>query len=122
MSLRDSQANPANNLPLVIIVSLALLFCTALPLSLNPQNVPSAPSLLPGQSATTLPDGKWLLVGGETSKGSLSTVSIWDPRTNITSQLSSQRLAYRYHATGWHRVHFRRRRFQSTDCQGRGSL
>src|SRR2546430_7677749 len=76
MSLRDSQPNPANNLPLVIIVSLAILFCTALPLSLNPQNVPSAPSLLPGQSATTLPDGKWLLVGGETSKGSLSTVSI----------------------------------------------
>src|SRR5439155_19248626 len=98
MSLRDSQPNPANNLPLVIIVSLALLFCTALPLSLNPQNVPSAPSLLPGQSATTLPDGKWLLVGGETSKGSLSTVSIWDPRTNITSQLSSQL----QNARAWH--------------------
>src|SRR5437899_1396970 len=98
MSLRDSQPNPANNLPLVIIVSLALLFCTALPLSLNPQNVPSATSLLPGQSATTLHDGKWLLVGGETSKGSLSTVSIWDPRTNITSQLSSQL----QNARAWH--------------------
>ena len=63
MSLRDSQANPANNLPLVIIVSLALLFCTALPLSLNPQNVPlsSQPSARP---IGNYPSRREMAVGG----------------------------------------------------------
>src|SRR5919197_5303117 len=78
--------------------SLACLFCVSLPVSLRPQSGPLAPTLLPGQSVTILPDGKWLLVGGETTKGSLSTVSIWDPYSGVIQQLTSQL----QHARAWH--------------------
>src|SRR5207247_10601967 len=81
-----------------ILLSLAGLFCVLLPVSLRPQSAPLTPTLLPGQSVTILPHGRWLLVGGEATKGPLSTVSIWDPRTNIASQLSSQL----QHPRAWH--------------------
>src|SRR5437867_8443738 len=103
MIKKDSQISAARDLPVLIISFLALVFCAVLPLSLNPQSTPS-PNLLPGQSATVLSDGKWLLVGGESLGSSLSNASIWDPRTGATTALTArlqqarpgtQRLFYR---------------------------
>ena len=37
------------------------------------------PSLLAGQSATLLPDGTWLLIGGRSASQPVATASIWDP-------------------------------------------
>ncbi|MBD0369820.1 MAG: Ig-like domain-containing protein [Pyrinomonadaceae bacterium] len=45
------------------------------------------PALAAGQAATLLPDGRWLLSGGESDAGPLSTAAIKDARTGETSQL-----------------------------------
>src|SRR5215218_10478469 len=48
----------------------------------EPKRVPRpAFQMQPGQSATLLPDGRTLLIGGEGANGPLATVSIRDPRT-----------------------------------------
>jgi len=46
---------------------------------------PAAPP--PGRSATVLPDGRWLLVGGE---GAETAAVLWDPRTNVTTPTGGQ--------------------------------
>src|SRR5437867_3474545 len=97
MIKKDSQISAARDLPVLIISFLALVFCAVLPLSLNPQSTPS-PNLLPGQSATVLSDGKWLLVGGESLGSSLSNASIWDPRTGATTALTARL----QQARAWH--------------------
>ena len=74
----------------VIVLAVACLICVTLPLTLNPQSTPAAPDLLPGQSATVLSDGRWLLLGGESLGGSLSTAAIWNPRTGATLQLTDR--------------------------------
>jgi RHS repeat-associated protein len=51
-----------------------------------------APAHLAGQSATLLPDGRWLLAGGESKDGPLSTAIIADTRTNATSTLPNPML------------------------------
>src|SRR5262245_9217219 len=73
-----------------IALAVACVICISLPLTLNPQSTPFAPNLLPGQSATVLADGRWLLVGGESLGGSLSSASIWNPRTATTIQLAAR--------------------------------
>src|SRR4051794_21930919 len=35
----------------------------------------------PGQSMTLLPDGRWLLLGGEGATGPQARASLWDPHT-----------------------------------------
>src|SRR5205807_5807608 len=90
MSNRNSRFVNAGEIRSVVLLFLACLFCLLLPLSLRSQSSPATPTLLPGQSATVLSDGRWLLVGGKANKGSLSTVSIWDPRSGVTEQLASQ--------------------------------
>jgi hypothetical protein len=42
-----------------------------------------------GQSATQLPDGRWLMLGGETSSGPLGGATLIDPRTGAPSPLRS---------------------------------
>jgi RHS repeat-associated protein len=49
----------------------------------------SVPQLGPGQSATELPDGKWLLIGGEEAGTQLGTATIWNPRTGTTDLVAS---------------------------------
>lgn len=47
------------------------------------------PGLLPGQSATLMQDGRWLLIGGEKEGIRLATAELWDPRTATTAPLES---------------------------------
>lgn len=68
----------------------ACLLSVFLPLTLRSQSLPSAPNLLPGQTATKLPDGRLLLLGGESGGRGTNTASIWDPRTGSTNQLFSR--------------------------------
>src|SRR5262245_45895943 len=50
-----------------------------------------APSTRPGQSATLLPDGTWLLVGGKNDSGQpVATALISDPRIRQTTSLDSR--------------------------------
>ncbi|HKY26732.1 MAG TPA: RHS repeat-associated core domain-containing protein [Pyrinomonadaceae bacterium] len=56
------------------------------------------PALMAGQAATLLPDGRWLLTGGEGEHGPTATALIKDPRTGETTQLS-ERLKQ---ARAWH--------------------
>jgi len=73
-------------------VALALLLTMAvellLPLSIaKSQSRPQGPALLPGQTATRLPDGRWLFIGGENTGRSLEGASIWNPATGTTTQI-----------------------------------
>jgi RHS repeat-associated protein len=74
------------------------LLAFLLPLTTRSQTSPAALRLLPGQSATILSDGRWLLVGGGTGNVLSSTASLWDPRTGITTQLSATLQS----ARSWH--------------------
>ena len=54
------------------------------------------PALAPGQSATLLPDGRWLLLGGQAKDGGVTAIAqIFDhriqPKTKLTSQLAFAR-------------------------------
>jgi RHS repeat-associated protein len=73
-----------------LILALAMTAAVLLPLfSTIPQNLPQTPNLLPGQSKTLLPDGRWLLIGGERLGGFSGAASIWQPGTGSATQLSS---------------------------------
>ena len=56
------------------------------------------PALMAGQAATLLPDGRWLLTGGEGEHGPIATALIKDPRTGETTRIS-ERLKQ---ARAWH--------------------
>ncbi len=74
----------------------AIAMCLLLSVSLQPAwatpqvtvppsgdlNRPATP--LPGQSVTLLPNGRWLLLGGEGRSGISSIAAIWNPITNAT--------------------------------------
>jgi RHS repeat-associated protein len=51
------------------------------------QENPQGPSLRSGQSATLLPDGTWLLVGGRIDGQAMRTAEIWDPQTGRATAL-----------------------------------
>jgi RHS repeat-associated protein len=59
-----------------------------LPSVSDPQSSGTA-QLASGQSATLLPDGRWLVLGGEGPSGPLASASLWDPRTQTLTLLSS---------------------------------
>ena len=46
------------------------------------------PEVIPGQTVTLLPDGRWLLIGGQGAQGPLATVTIHDPVTGSTTALT----------------------------------
>lgn len=48
-----------------------------------------SPPTLPGQTASLLPDGRWLLLGGQGENGPRSIASFWDPRTQASVDLPS---------------------------------
>jgi RHS repeat-associated protein len=75
----------------------ALLAVVLVPLDSGPQTV-AAPPALAGQTATLLPDGRWLLLGGEGPGGAVDTAAVWDARTGLASPLA-QALHY---ARAWH--------------------
>ena len=71
------------------IVTLSCIASALLPLTIKSQSLPTAPNLLPGQTATTLADGRLLLLGGSNAAGGSNTASIWDPRTGNITHLSA---------------------------------
>src|SRR5262245_35916856 len=69
----------------VYVVIVAVLLSLAPPLGAAP-----AVSVVPGQTATQLPDGRWLLLGGADEHGTaLDAVSLWDPRAQTLTPLPS---------------------------------
>lgn len=80
----DNQGKLCGTLILVMAMSAAVLLSL---FSGIPQSQTRTPDLLPGQSSTVLPDGLWLLTGGESLGGPQSTVAIWNPSTGTTTEL-----------------------------------
>jgi len=66
----------------ILILGVALLLPGA---RAHPPGAP--PAVLPGQTVTLLPDGRWLLIGGQGAHGPLATVTIQDPGTGSTTAL-----------------------------------
>lgn len=57
-----------------------------------------ASASVPGESATVLPDGRWLLLGGEGAEGPLATASLRDPQSGAVTILPNGLL----HPRAWH--------------------
>jgi len=76
---------------------LSLFLSLLLSSDIGPQTIRNT---IPGESTTLLPDGQWLLLGGESSDGRpLSTAQIWNPRTGVTTPLPSElQQARAYHS------------------------
>src|SRR5262245_26607369 len=64
----------------------------------GPLEAATPPVLAPGQSATLLPDGRWLLIGGEGAQGPVDTMTTWTPSTGAMVAVT-RGLA---HARAWH--------------------
>jgi hypothetical protein len=78
---------------LLCLMTLALLPGASRPLSADP----ALPAVL-GQSRTLLPNGRWLLVGGQGVQGPLATAAIFDPQTNSLTPIAQPLLQPR----AWH--------------------
>src|SRR5450631_159800 len=88
----------------------AITVCLLVSLSFQPAwpapqvNVPTPggsnrpTTLLPGQSVTLLPDGRWLMLGGQSARGSVSTAIVQDPRTGSTATVKAGMML----ARAWH--------------------
>ena len=50
----------------------------------------AAAGIATGQSATLLPDGRWLMLGGLGANGPMGKAAIWDPRDGSTVELSAR--------------------------------
>src|SRR5271163_3690493 len=74
-----------------LLVTISLQPCWSAPQVIVPTSGdPNRPSTrLPGQSVTLLPNGRWLLSGGQGKNGSISTVAVWNPLTNATTTLNA---------------------------------
>jgi len=68
----------------VLLIGALLL----IPTTSGPQLLPGGPALRPGQTATTLPDGRWLLLGGTRAGRPTSEAAIWDPRVQALTPLA----------------------------------
>ncbi|HLC42259.1 MAG TPA: RHS repeat-associated core domain-containing protein [Methylomirabilota bacterium] len=71
-----------------LISFLLLVGIALLPSASGPQS-PDEVRAGSGYTATLLPDGRWLLLGGEDPQGPRATAEIWDPRTQITTRLTT---------------------------------
>lgn len=82
------------HISLILSLSLILLLAPSAsgPGRTDPADVPI------GQTATLLPDGCWLLIGGDGSDGPVATAAIWDPHTGATTPMSSEL----QHPRAWH--------------------
>jgi RHS repeat-associated protein len=79
----------------LLCVTLGLLLS---PASSGPQGAGPGIRAVPGQTSTVLPDGRWLLLGGQGPQGSTRTAAIYDPRTGITTALTPLRPARAWHS------------------------
>jgi YD repeat-containing protein len=78
------------------LVALTVLLAVVLPGTSRSQG--TAPGSVPGQSATRLPDGRWLLLGGEGPGGPTSTATLVDPATGTRTPVPSGLI----HPRAWH--------------------
>lgn len=69
---------------IIVILSLVLSLDMALPCAAG-----QPPKVLPGQSATLLADGRWLLIGGKGPNGPLSTAAILNTQSGAITPLTS---------------------------------
>jgi YD repeat-containing protein len=67
---------------LVLIVGLSAVL---LPVAAPAQTPPGG--LRPGQSVTLMPDGRWLLLGGQGSSGPVAGSALYDPRTGLSTAM-----------------------------------
>jgi RHS repeat-associated protein len=72
------------------LIALTILALLLVPAASGPQLSALGPTLAPGQTATLLPDGRWLLLGGETRSGLSAAAGLWDPRTQLTTPLTAR--------------------------------
>lgn len=79
-----------------VVTAYLLVFLAVQGWPINPQvAIPlgtSAPQLtndLPGQSATLLPNGDWLLLGGMSKTGPRATAVVFDPLSGVTAKLKN---------------------------------
>lgn len=88
------RSNPGRTLTRRLAYTLAVGVLAQLPvLGVSAQALPSAVTLAvhpQGQSATLLPDGRWLFLGGEHNGRPTSGATLIEPRTNTTTVLVSQ--------------------------------
>jgi hypothetical protein len=70
----------------IALVVLALLL---VPETTGPQLIDAGPRPSAGQTATLLPDGRWLLLGGARPSGPVGDAAIWDPRTQTSVPLAA---------------------------------
>src|SRR5574341_1964369 len=78
------------------VFGLALVLA-AMPLSSGSRG-PGPAATIPGETATRLPDGSFLIVGGLGAAGPVMTAAVWDPRTGTRISLP----AGLEHARAWH--------------------
>src|SRR5439155_19677281 len=64
-------------LVLAVIVAMVVVPSTA-----GPQSPTLGPSS--GETTTLLPDGRWLILGGEAAGRPVATALVWDPNTGAT--------------------------------------
>ena len=80
---------------LLLCITLGLLLS---PASSGPQSARPGASPLPGQTATMLPDGRWLILGGQGAQGPTTAAGIYDARTGITTTLPRLQPARAWHS------------------------
>ena len=78
------------------VFGLALVLVSMPLTSLSRSRGPAAS--VPGQTATRLPDGSVLLIGGLGSAGPMTAATVWDPRTGARISLP----VGLEHARAWH--------------------
>jgi hypothetical protein len=81
----------------------SLLLCITLGLLLSPawsgpQSARPGAGLLPGQTATMLPDGRWLILGGQGAQGPTTAAGIYDAHTGATTTLPTLQPARAWHS------------------------
>ena len=67
---------------------ISLTLCGASVAQQAEPNTPLQARVRPGQAATLLPDGRWLITGGAGAAGPGATATIWDPHTQKVMPLS----------------------------------
>src|SRR5688500_13045066 len=89
MKKKVADANDTFELRPWMWIAAACVFTFLLPLTTRSQLVSIVPNLTPGQTVTRLADGRLLLLGGESVGVGSPIASIWDPKTNSTTEIST---------------------------------
>src|SRR5262249_31218146 len=87
----QSMTRPTMRTRTMLALRLVLLLVFVLaPASAGPQGDAPSSGFAAGQSATLLPDGRWLLLGGRGPAGPVAAGALRGPRTGATTVLPAQ--------------------------------